>query len=303
MNYPRKKSPKLASKSISDTDSLIHIADLHFWQVVLNPFLLLNKRFLGNANVWYRRRHEFACQNAAGYSEEVARVGIQPVLLTGDFTSTATEAEFEMGAGFIRGLEEAGLEPIAIAGNHDVYTFESVRARRFEHYLGAWSAGESLPRRKDLPGGTPLVFVPTVCPNLLSSRGRISASDVEAVEALVRDCPSPLIVAGHYPVLRKTYAYRTTSSRDLRNAEALREVLGASGKRILYVAGHVHRFSATQDTKYPGLSHLTTGTFFGRNEREGVQGEFAEICVDGEEFRVIRHTRNGGWEARAESFQ
>ena len=27
------------------TDTLIHITDLHFWEVVKNPFALLNKRF------------------------------------------------------------------------------------------------------------------------------------------------------------------------------------------------------------------------------------------------------------------
>jgi hypothetical protein len=97
-------------------------------------------------------------------------------------------------------------------------------------------------------------------------------------------------VAGHYPLLDNTPGYRLTPERRLRNAEGLRAALGACGRRVLYVAGHVHRFSYVRDSKYPNLEHLTTGTFFGRNKREGVHGEFSEIRVTHERFEVIRHT-------------
>lgn len=287
-------------------DTLLHVTDIHFWEVVKNPLLLLNKRFLGNLNVWLRRRHEFAIERAEPFADTLAETGIDQVLITGDFTSTATERECAMGAAFVRGLESRGLSVRLFAGNHDVYTFESVRKRRFERHFGQWLPKDGLPAAGQLAGGVPLVMAPTVCPNVLSSKGRITDPAAEAVGGLVASCSGPVIVAGHYPVLFETAGYRSKSSRRLRNARALREVMGTSKKRILYVAGHEHRFSYTQDAAYSELSHLTTGAFVrntpvpkllqvnpGGNLRtapglRSSQGEFSEIHIYDNGFKVRR---------------
>jgi 3',5'-cyclic AMP phosphodiesterase CpdA len=276
-------------------DSLLHLTDFHFWEVVVNPFQLLNKRFIGNANVWYRRRKEFLMANAGPHAEEALKTGITQAILSGDFTSTSTPAEFEAGAAFTRKLRERGLDLFVLPGNHDVYTFESLRQRRFEYYFDDWIPSEDLPVTQTLSGGTPLVMVPTVCPNFLSSRGRITDAEAESVATLVSGGDSPLVVTGHYPVLTDTHGYSTKPSRALRNADALREALGSATRPILYVSGHVHRSSYTRDPRHEHVAHLTTGAFFREAHETESHGEFSEIHIHDDGFRVVRHRLYDAW--------
>ncbi|MDZ4858524.1 MAG: metallophosphoesterase [Candidatus Hydrogenedentes bacterium] len=274
-------------------DVLLHVADLHFWHVTWNPLHLLNKRILGNANVWLRRGKHFAMDNAEPFIDALEGTGAKSLLFTGDFSSTSLDAEFTRARKFVDAVRDRGFAIHLLPGNHDVYTFESLRARRFEQHFQSYM--NECPSRNTLPGGTPLILVPTACPNMVSSRGRITDAEIARVRALVGAAPEPMIVAGHYPLLARTASYELTPQRQLRNADALRDVLGESGKRILYIAGHVHRFSHVRDPRYANLVHLTTGTFFGHNRGEGFRGEFSEVRVRTEGFEVLRHVFDGDW--------
>jgi len=276
-------------------DSFLHVADLHFWRVVTNPLRLLNKRFLGNLNVLLRRRHEFVMEWARPHSDVLAAAGIRFVLLTGDFTSTALDEEFALARSFVDGLRARGLRIALMPGNHDVYTFGAHRSKRFERHFAEYLPADGYPCRLTLPGGTPLVLAPTVCPNVLSSRGRVAEDAAARVAELLEECAGRVVVAGHYPLLTDTPGYHTTWSRRLRNAQALHEALGASGRRILYVCGHVHRFSYDRDRRYPTLEHLSTGAFLCNDTHRGTQGEFAEVRVSPDAFHVIRHVNRNGW--------
>jgi hypothetical protein len=69
---------------------------------------------------------------------------------------------------------------------------------------------------------------------------------------------------GHYPVLFRTTAYAQRPMHRLGHARTLRAALGETGRTVLYIAGHVHRFSETQDDRYPNLTHVTTNALFYR---------------------------------------
>ena len=286
--------PRGEVRSVS-TDTLLHITDLHFWKVILNPLKLCNKRFLGNLNVMLHRRHHFLTQHAAAFSDQLVSRRIPQLLISGDLSSSALDAEFEEAAAFVAGLKRRGMFPISIPGNHDVYTFESVRARRFDRYFGDAPLEGGLPAIRTLTGGTPLLLIPTVCPNLLSSRGRVTQAVLAETVAHLAECVSPLLVCGHYPLLHETYAYRTKTSRGLRNAEGLRRALGESGKDILYLSGHVHRFSYVQDMEYSNLRHLTSDAFFRNDPRTGVCGAYSEVRVADGAFKVFRHYHDNEW--------
>jgi len=290
------ETEQIASGADRPADTFLHVADLHFWKVTVNPFRLLNKRLLGNANVWLRRRHEFPMAEAERLIDGLESTGVRQLLLTGDFSSTSLDEEFAMGRGFVDTLQRRGFSMHLMPGNHDVYTFESVRRRRFERHFQPFLPEGGYPALETLPGGTPLLLVPTVCPNLVSSRGRITLEQVaKAAEMLPRDAPS-VVVAGHYPLLDETEGYALSPGRRLRNAAALRSALGMSGPRILYVAGHVHRFGYTRDPEYPNLLHLCTGAFFRRNEPEDIDGEFSRVRIFRGRFDVYRHTLRESWE-------
>ncbi|MFO7976255.1 MAG: metallophosphoesterase [Candidatus Hydrogenedentota bacterium] len=278
-------------------DRLVHIADLHFWSVVWNPLALAGKRFLGNLNVLLRRGRHFPIERAEPFADYVASLGIPAALLTGDFTSTSTDTEFRMARAFVDGLARRGLEISLMPGNHDVYTFRAARKNRFEHHFELYLPSNGYPAMRTLPGGTSLVLVPTVCPNLLSSAGRISAKEVAATQGLLREASDPLIVGAHYPVIHATDAYTSGRNRRLRNAEDLRRVVGECGKRVLYVAGHVHRFSYIRDSQFPNVSYLSSGAFFYHHPKKNCFGEFSEINITPDNFEVHRHVyRDEHWE-------
>ncbi len=284
-------------KDTPPTDRLLHITDVHFWHIVLNPLRLLNKRFLGNANVVLRRARHIHMEQAEAFADAAAATGIRTVVLGGDYTSTALDEEFVLAADFMRGLRARGMTVHIVPGNHDFYTFESLRARRFEKHLAEFMPENGYPARVLLPGGTPLILVSTVCPNVVSSRGRITEREIADVADLVRSAPpGPVVVAGHYPLLHQANTYHSPPARQLRKAEAFRKALGETGRMIQYMAGHVHRFSYTRDEQYPNLAHLTTAAFLLHRPGEGTAGAMGELTVRPGGFTACRHDFRGTWQ-------
>lgn len=279
------------------TDTLLHVADIHYWRVVFNPIRLLNKRFLGNLNVALRRRHEYALDSARPHAETLAGTGVRALVMTGDFTSTALDLEYEAARAFVDRLRDLGFDITLMPGNHDVYTHGSWRSGRFAEYLGDYVPEGGYPSRHALPGGTPVIVVPTVRPSRFTSRGAVTHEEIAAVEALLADSREPVVMAGHYPFLEETYGYKSKWSRRLKHAAELRRVLGKSGKHILYLAGHVHKHSYVRDPDYPNLEQLTTGAFLKADAEGGVTGEFSEVRVRPDGFEVVRHTQEGDWKS------
>jgi 3',5'-cyclic AMP phosphodiesterase CpdA len=246
-------------------DRVLHVTDLHFWRISWSPRRLVGKRLLGMINLRLRRRRIFDLSGREQMAETLAREGAPTVIAGGDFSTTSMEEEFQQACSFLKTLESMGLKVYAIPGNHDVYTFTAVRRRSFEQHLGAFMPGERLPARVLLPGGTPVVFVPGARPNVLSSRGDILPKDIAETARLVKEAPpGPVLVVGHYPLLFRTDAYAQRPLHRLGRAEILRAALGKTGRTILYLAGHVHRFSETRDPRHPNLTHVTTNALFYR---------------------------------------
>lgn len=279
-------------------DSFLHITDLHFWELVLNPVRLMNKRIIGNLNVYLKRRHQFSMENAEPFSDYAASLGVKNVLITGDFASTATHSEFLLGREWMQGLEKRGLVPTVIPGNHDVYTFESVRHNRFRSHYEPWLVEGTLPGKSTLPGGTPILWISTVCPNWITNRGRVQDDDIQKLIGLIEATPDPVIVAGHYPILNVTPGFNVNYNRGLQNAENLRHALGKTGKQILYMHGHVHRFNYSRDPDFSTLSHLSTGAFFRIAPETQSLGEITEVRIGSGQLTIIHHrTDSKGWKS------
>ena len=215
-------------------------------------------------NLRLRRRRKFDLSGREAVADALSRLGAPTVIAGGDFTTTSLDEEFAEARAFLYGLERRGLKVYAIPGNHDVYTFTARRTASFERHLGSFAPG-ALPARVVLPGGTPVVFAPEVRPNMLSSRGDICDRDIAHTVRLVAEAPpGPVLVVGHYPLLFRTGAYAQGRLHRLIHAGALRDALGETGRTLLYLAGHVHRFSVTADPRHPNFTHVTTNALFYR---------------------------------------
>lgn len=284
-------------QDVGTRDLLLFITDLHFWKVVRNPLLLINKRLIGNTNLWLRRRHQFPTEHAEIFAVHALKTGAAQVLVGGDLTCTATEDEFKLVAEFFEFLERRGATVRTVLGNHDVYTYESVRHRRQEKHLGRWLPTSGFPSAQTLPGGTTLILLNTARPRPITSRGLFSERTAHLTARLLADAPKgPVMVCGHYPALEVLAGRRRGSwGHSLQGAEKLRRVMGESERKVLYLAGHIHHFTNTPDPEYSNVHHLTGPAFFHRWAPAQRDGGFLEIDCAASGFRARHHWRSGHW--------
>jgi 3',5'-cyclic AMP phosphodiesterase CpdA len=117
---------------------LAHFSDLHLLSLEgASAIRFLNKRITGLATLRLRRKSVHKPFAVRAIAEEIRRVGVDHVAVTGDLTNLALEPEFELVRRFFD--DELGLPPERVSvvpGNHDVYTRGSAKAQRFSAYLG-----------------------------------------------------------------------------------------------------------------------------------------------------------------------
>ncbi|NLV46350.1 MAG: hypothetical protein GXY07_17845 [Candidatus Hydrogenedentes bacterium] len=279
---------------------IIHITDLHFWNIVYNPFYLCNKRILGNLNLILRRHRYVHKERAQSFLQVLSEIQPDGILIGGDLTTTATREEFQQAANFLDQVSARCPAIYLLPGNHDYYTFESCRKHRFEHYCGKHAPISVDPVLSMLPGDISLIRIPTVRPNLITSRGFISEEQLTKVKKLLeRKGPNPTLALAHYPVLSRTAHYHSGYDRRLGGASALRGILGHSGHPILYLAGHVHVFTHTMDPTYNNITHITTSALF--YDKQKRRGGFTEIKVDAGTMRIFPWSYQDGWIRGVES--
>jgi 3',5'-cyclic AMP phosphodiesterase CpdA len=131
---------------------IAHFSDLHVLSLEgVTPYRFLNKRLTGYANMRLKRSHAHHPSYVRAIAREVKRAKVDHVVITGDLTNLALEAEFAAVHALLE--EELGLDAkhvSVVPGNHDVYTRGAMSTRRFEKYFGAYF-------ESDLPGlGVPL---------------------------------------------------------------------------------------------------------------------------------------------------
>src|SRR4051812_44185726 len=103
---------------------IAHFSDLHVLSLEgVKPYRFLNKRLTGYANMRFKRSHVHRVSYVKAIAREIAKSKIDHVVITGDLTNLALEAEFEA----VRALLERELgfdakHVTIVPGNHDLYT-------------------------------------------------------------------------------------------------------------------------------------------------------------------------------------
>ncbi len=263
--------------------TLVHITDLHFFSQRVTISHFFSKRLLGYVNWVVNRSRRFDFTFADKFLARVRERKPRAVIISGDFTVTSDLREFEIAKEFVDDIKSIGVSVYLIPGNHDYYTFESVRNRQFERFFGEYLVSGGYPAGVKLEGNLSMIFLHTVMPNFFSSRGVISREQLEKLAGIVKNSNLPVIVCAHYPVLHRTETYYSNVTRRLGNASLLRQVLIGSRVPLLYIAGHVHHYSYTVDRDNSLVAYLTTPPLFYKRE---YNGGYCEISFDGEKFGV-----------------
>jgi 3',5'-cyclic AMP phosphodiesterase CpdA len=246
-----------------------HITDIHV-EVPPSPAECLNKRLLGEVNLHVLGRSaHFSRMSQEGLVRRVVDQAPDLVICTGDLTAVATDAEF---AGAVRLLEPitSRFPFFVIAGNHDVYTDESVG--RMGRYFGE----TFLPRKYPAVvrhGGIDMIAIDTSVPDWLS-RGDVGGDQLEGLDACLASSDAPAWILLHYPVRGRHGEPYGPATRACRHADRIEAVIARHPRVKAVLHGHEHHGYRTKvahaDALNPGA-----GGYAWLPER----GRTAHFCV------------------------
>jgi 3',5'-cyclic AMP phosphodiesterase CpdA len=234
---------------------IAHFSDLHLLALDgVPPWRFLNKRMTGLANLRLKRASIHRPEYVRAVAREIARIGIDHVVITGDLTNLALEQEFDLALRVVE--RDLGLDisrVTVVPGNHDLYTRGALRARRFEHYFAPWLASD-LPElgSPGMPPGFPvvklrgpaaIVALSSAVPRLpLVAAGELGPTQLSALGRILEHeevKKRTLVLALHHPPSHP-WSRAKAYIEGLRDADALMSLLAPLG-RGLVLHGHLHR--------------------------------------------------------------
>ncbi len=226
---------------------IAQVSDFHFTHLTWNPLRLLSKRALGNFNwITLRKRHFFE-EQLDPLPDLFEELGVDLMLLGGDFTTTALTEEFQKAARFIRKFKQPWL---ATPGNHDRYTKHSCRNKHFYRYFANKRTEIADPVEfftlKDHrieahtigKGWRAIMLDTAMATNFHSAEGMFSEkleSYLKEVLGLIAKNESILLLT-HYPFFQND-----AKRHNLIRGEALQKILEEDPRIRLYLHGHTHR--------------------------------------------------------------
>jgi 3',5'-cyclic AMP phosphodiesterase CpdA len=210
--------------------------------MTLNPFRLLSKRVLGHFNWLFSRKSSISEKPLDTLPDALQKLGVDLILLNGDFTSTSLPSEFAKAQAFIATLPAPF---IAVPGNHDKYTYRSEKRGHYFRYIQSsrpsdhWSLEREQIEAHHLQEDFWLIALDTTrATNLFSSRGIFSKSLEHRLKLLLTLIPQDAKIAlfTHYPFLQND-----EPRRELARASDLEQIIQNDSRIKVYLHGHSHR--------------------------------------------------------------
>jgi 3',5'-cyclic AMP phosphodiesterase CpdA len=278
---------------------IVHLSDIHFWRYSLNPLRLLSKRIVGMASLVFERARHFRLERMPDVVERVRSLRPDHILITGDVTTTALPAEFHAARVALADWLHDPARVTIIPGNHDRYTFGAHLSRRFERYLGAFSAPGPYPWLRMLDSDTGILGLDPTRAGI-TARGKLPRAQLIRARDLVADASglAGVLIACHYPVAVPLPHERGTRHKRLVNAHEVGNWLRTIGPH-LFCCGHVHATWAFQPESVPNELCLNPGAPLMRDRTGHRPPGFLEILLEGGDVTVQHHYWTGtDWERR-----
>lgn len=234
---------------------IAHFSDLHLLALDGVPARrFLNKRLTGWVNLRLERGSIHRAAYVRAIAREVRRLEVDHVVVTGDLTNLALEAEFELAREVLEG--ELGLDPsrvTVVPGNHDLYTRGAMTSRRFEHYFAPYLRSDLPELAVDAHGGrfpivklrgdVAIVALSSAVPRPpLVAAGEIGRAQVDALARVLAHAEvarRTVVLAVHHPAVHR-WSRVKTHLEGLRDAAAMFEQMRSLAKGLL-LHGHLHR--------------------------------------------------------------
>ncbi len=244
---------------------IAHLSDPHFSHITLNPSQFLSKRWMGNLNLILFRRKSYQTGHLDYLPQLMKNLDIDLVVISGDFTATSLDSEFEAARKFVHSFNQ---QVITLPGNHDVYTRAAEKEKTYYKYFPSKSLEKTRVEKIQLKKNWWWVGLDCARANtLLKSNGcffqEMHDPLVKTLESISRD--QHVILGNHFPLFPSGRKSHDTDRGDL---------LAALVKRYphvkLYLHGHDHEpyIIDRRDEGYPltlnagSCAHQPDGTFY-----------------------------------------
>ena len=233
------------------TYRLAHLSDLHVLALDgVGWKRFLNKRISGIANLRGHRAQHHKPALVERLLRGLEEAKADHLVVTGDLTNLALEAEFEAVRSMFDRHGLSGEQVTVIPGNHDAYTRGAHRSRRFESYFREFATSDpafadAVAQESAFPflrrrGPLALFGLSTAVPRpLLVSSGVVGDDQLAKLVPLreLAQGATPVLLA-HHPVVNVTSRLKRTL-RGLGDAEALVSDF-ASSDHAVALHGHLH---------------------------------------------------------------
>lgn len=231
-----------------------HISDLHIWEFE-NPGVskFLNKRLVGGLNLLLHRGDAHSVGVVEHALNRFDELDVDHVCISGDLTNLALPSEFRAAKHVVDGIHDAHRRVSLVPGNHDYYTYEAERERRFETTFADYLYSDMPAYQQE--SGYPFVHLRDdvaiiglnsgIATPPLMATGTVRETEVRALEALLKDPEITsrfALVMVHHP-LTPNPNKRIQASRKLTNDEEVLSILRHGGVDLV-IHGHNHQFSA-----------------------------------------------------------
>lgn len=239
---------------------VVHLTDLHV-MVPPRPRELLGKRLVGSANL-------FVLGRAAKFRPEVQAAAVatardlEPdlVVITGDLTAQALDAEFEAARALLDPLIRR-VPTVILAGNHDTYVREPAPGATMRAWFGDWM-GPELPHLHQ-HGEVAVLTLETSRASLLSS-GWTPPEQIARAREILAALPArggPFVfLALHYPLRGRRGEPYGPWTRALSNASEVEALLAETDRVDAVLHGHEHHgFRTTIQTAAGPIPILNPG--------------------------------------------
>lgn len=244
---------------------LAHLSDTHFASVTYSPMQFFSKRWLGNMNLILFRKKTYQTAHLHHIPELINTLDVENVILTGDVATTSREEEFAQAADFVKKFSQPVL---LLPGNHDVYTRESGRSKRFYLYFPDDDLRQKRITKKSLGKGWWWVGLDcAIATALIYSYGLFSSQMEKPLIAALKQIPphEGIVMGCHFPLFGSGHP-----RHDLRGAKRLQEIVRAFPQIKLFLHGHDHSPYIIDRTKegFPlvinsgSCAHQPNGIFF-----------------------------------------
>lgn len=243
---------------------IAHLSDPHFATVTYNPNQFLSKRWLGNCNLLLFRNKTYQTDHLGYLPDLLSSLHFDAVAITGDFTTTSLPEEYQKAKFLVDAIKNKNIKTFVLPGNHDIYTKESERKKRFAQFFPSSEKNgvEVLEIKKNL------FWIGLHCAyasNLFLSDGIFSSvieqELVQRLDAIPKE--AFCIMGNHFPLFTSG-----NFRHDLRKAKRLQAVLKNFPQVKIYLHGHIHKPAIRQEPLLPlvlnsgSVAHLPGGTFY-----------------------------------------